>query len=53
MKKDIWINEIEKWSQDLLDKSQKEKKKNQFREWGKLGGRHKKGSNKLTEKMML
>lgn len=53
MNKDKLINEIEKWNQDLLDKSQKEKKKKQYREWGKLGGRPKKGSKKLTEKMLV
>lgn len=48
-----WIKDIEKWNQDLLDKSEKERKKNQYRAWGKLGGRPKKGSYKKTEKLML
>ncbi|MGI9528011.1 MAG: hypothetical protein ACR2MS_12960 [Weeksellaceae bacterium] len=48
-----FLEEIEKWNQELIVKSQKEKKKNQYREWGKLGGRPQKGKDKLSEKMML
>ena len=46
-------DDIEKWSQDLLEKTKNEQRKNQFQAWGKLGGRPRKGDEKKTEKILL
>lgn len=51
--KNNWLKDIEKWNQEIVEKSQKEHKKNQYRKWGKLGGRPKKGKEKLSEKMLI
>lgn len=37
--KEDWIKDFEKWNEELIEKQKEEARKNQFREWGKLGGR--------------
>lgn len=53
MNSNNWLKDFEKWSQEILDKKENERKKNQYRERGKLGGRPKKYHNKKSKKILL